>query len=170
MEHIFASIFLFVLRVDWAIASPVSDAAHDIRMGPVPSTFAPTATPINRPDWLDTGVLLNATSSQHIPGVNCTTEGIYHCLGNGTFQQCRYGNWSIVGGLRVEETCNFHGETGKMFPTPPGLLVKFVRVHIRRVFSHYLRNQFAPSAIPLASIFYLQRTLLTTKPYRRSTS
>lgn len=116
--------FLFlILSMKDAAANPVTDIASNSRV----SVGFPTAAPTRVSTTSDVGIYLNTTSSQYLSATSCTTEGLYQCLGGNLFQQCRYGNWSVVGNLAAEQRCTFHGEIEEMFRTPSGLLIEIVR-------------------------------------------
>ena len=134
MAHNLVTYLLFGLYVKRVAASPVIDVASTIRA----TVGFPTAAPTKIPNTPSTVLYPNTTTSQFTLGTNCATEGLYQCLGSNLFQQCRYGNWSIVGSLTVEEECNFHGEIEEMFPTPPGLLIEIVRSHLLVIIFHFL--------------------------------
>ncbi len=134
MAHNLVEYLIFGLYVKCVAAIPVTDVASNIRA----TVGFPTAAPTKTPNTLSTGLYSNTTTSQFTPWTNCTTEGIYQCLGSNIFQQCRYGRWSVAGSVTVEEECNFHGEIEDMFPTPPGLLIEIVRSHLLVIIFHFL--------------------------------
>lgn len=48
------------------------------------------------------------------PGTDCTSEGLFQCIQQTNYQQCRWGHWSEIGTVQQESNCDFHGELDYM--------------------------------------------------------